>query len=379
MRIAQVSATFPPYAGGTGNVCYHNARLLASRGHDVCVLTARWPGPAADPEGVAVRRYRPLARIGNAPLLPRLLRERAFDLIHLHYPFYFGAELVALTGVPCVVTYHHDVALPGAIGLATRVHQRLIGLRLLRRARRLFATTLDYFDHSTVAGLRRVPGSRVVELPNGVETARFVPGSVDLATRRRHRVPDDAFVVLFVGGLDRPHAFKGVPTLLAALARVPDAWCLIAGDGDLRGSYERMARQAGLAERARFVGSVPDDALPRLYRAADVVVLPSETRGEAFGLVLLEAMASGRSVIASDLPGVRTLVVDGVTGRLVPPRDPVSLASVIAELRGCDDRRVAMGAAGRSRVEQRYDWERIGDRLDQECRDVWREARLDGR
>ena len=74
MRIAHVSATFPPYYGGTGNVCYHNARVLAERGHDVHVFTADWPGERDDPPGVTVHRLKPLFRIGNAPVLPQLSR-----------------------------------------------------------------------------------------------------------------------------------------------------------------------------------------------------------------------------------------------------------------------------------------------------------------
>src|SRR3954454_15616886 len=94
LRIVHVTATFPPYYGGTGTVCYHNTRVLAARGHDVQVYTAAWPGDPDDPPGVIVHRCRALVRIGNAPVLPCLAHLPQDALIHLHFPFYAGGELV---------------------------------------------------------------------------------------------------------------------------------------------------------------------------------------------------------------------------------------------------------------------------------------------
>src|SRR5688572_3965141 len=120
LRIAHVTATFPPQWGGTGNIAYHNAVELASRGHHVSVLTADYPVTgAADPDGVDVIRFRAPFRYGNAPFLPGLWTRRSFDLVHLHYPFYFGAEMVFLRrmlgGTPYVVTYHQDVLFSGLL------------------------------------------------------------------------------------------------------------------------------------------------------------------------------------------------------------------------------------------------------------------------
>ncbi|CCF83168.1 glycosyltransferase family 4 protein [Nitrolancea hollandica] len=365
MRIAHVTATFPPYYAGTGNVCYHNARVLAARGHDVHVFTADWPGEPDDPPGVTVHRLKPVVRVGNAPVLPQLLRLGNFDLVHLHYPFYSGAEFVALSGTPYVVTYHQDVQLAGWLGRATSFHGRTIGKRLLKRAARLCPTSLDYLHHSAIADLAPSLGDRVVELPNGVDLERFRPGPLDLDTRRRWGFPEDAVIVLLVGGMDRAHYFKGVPTLLQALTQVPDASAILVGDGDLRPRFERQAQALGLSDRVRFTGRVGTDELPRLYRAADVLVLPSQTPGEAFGMVLLEAMASGRLVIATDLPGVRSVVAHGRDGFLVRPGNARELAATIAPVVGMTvEERLALGAAGRAKVEARYDWERIGDRLE---------------
>jgi glycosyltransferase involved in cell wall biosynthesis len=149
------------------------------------------------------------------------------------------------------------------------------------------------------------------------------------------------------------------------------------GDGDLRPHYEQLTNELGLSERIRFAGRVAGHDLPSVYRAADFLVLPSETRGEAFGVVLLEAMASGRPVIATHLPGVRSVVSDGIDGLLVPPGNHRALSAAIAKLAALSPEcRQHMGLAGRRKVEAEYGWERIGDRLEALYREV--EAEIAG-
>jgi glycosyltransferase involved in cell wall biosynthesis len=298
-----------------------------------------------------------------------LLRLRDVDLIHLHFPFYSGGDLVALGerlgGPPYVVTYHQDVELGGWLGRVAAVHDRTLGRLVLRRAARLCPTSLDYLRHSAVADLGAAMGSRVVPLPNGVDLERFRVVPADPSARRGFGLPPEGAVVLFVGAMDHAHHFKGVPTLLEALQRTPEASALLVGDGELRPDYERRAAALGIEGRVRFAGRIATDRLVDAYRAADVLVLPSVTRGEAFGMVLLEAMASGRPTIATDLPGVRSVVDPGRDGLLVPPGDAAALAAAIGEVAAMPaEQRAAMGATGRAKVERDYGWERIGDRLE---------------
>jgi glycosyltransferase involved in cell wall biosynthesis len=131
---------------------------------------------------------------------------------------------------------------------------------------------------------------------------------------------------------------------------LPEVSLVVGGDGEWRQKYESLAR-ARLGDRARFVGDIPDQILPAYYRAADVVTLPSTDRTEAFGLVLIEAMACGSPVVASRLPGVRTLVEEGVTGFLVEPGDPIDLAG---KIRRCLGQGPALRAAARAFVAGRY-------------------------
>ena len=373
-RIAHVTASFPPYQAGTGNVAYHNVTELARRGHDVHVFTAAVPGAPHEEtlEGVRVHRLRPWIRYGNAALLPQLFgRLRPFDLIHLHLPFFGGAEAVrarvVLGAPPLVTTYHHDVILPGLPGRLISLHDRFIGRKLMEAARFACFTSLDYAEHSRLTRARA--GARplnIVELPNGIDVARFTPGSGTAELQRALGV-NGRRVVLFVGALDRAHYFKGVDRLLEAFGRLDreDALLVVAGEGELRPGYRQIAGKLGLGERVVFPGHVPPAALPDYYRLADVTVLPSVTAGEAFGLVLLESLACATPVIAGRLPGVRTVVDEGADGFLVTPGDAADLAARLAYVLALSDaERRAMGAAGRRKVEARYSWERIGDILE---------------
>jgi glycosyltransferase involved in cell wall biosynthesis len=372
LRIAHVTATFPPHLGGTGNVCYQHARQLARRGHHVEVFTAAADGhPKCEVlNDITVNRLQSALTYGNARLLPDLHRHlRGFDVIHLHYPF-FGGETAAVASfwrrTPLVITYHQDVLLKGPLKVVEYALRHTLGRFVLRTANSVLFTTLDYGQSSYARSLLRDRTNRMAELPNGVDTAYYT-----LPTSREMTVDHDGhssnrFAVLLVAALDRAHYFKGVDVLLDALTRLPgNIDATIVGDGDMRAEYERRARELGLDNRVTFTGRLSDDDLRSRYQAADVTVLPSTTMGEAFGLVLVESMACGTPVIASDLPGVRSVVANGVDGYLTPPGDVVSLVASIQRMFELPiDRRMEMGMAGRRKVEQFYSWDRIGDRLE---------------
>lgn len=368
MRIAHITATYPPYRGGTGRVCADQASELSRRGHQVTVYS-----PSADRKRSAeagaprVVRLPTWLRVGNAALATGRPAPRP-DLIHLHYPYYGGGDLAWLDArarrIPYVVTYHQDVVLPGAFGVVARRHHALVGRRLLDGARLIMATSLDYARHSRLAPL--LSRGKVVELPNGVDITRFHPGPDDTALRAAHGIGGDERVILFVGSLDRAHAFKGVDVLLRAFARLHDlpVRLLIVGRGDMRPRYQAEAATLGVASRVRFDDAVADEDLPAHHHLADVLVLPSTTCGEAFGVVLLEAMAGGVPVVASDLPGVRSVVTRTGGGLLAPPGDAGSLAAALRRLLTDECLRQALGRRGRAGVERLFTWPTIIDDLE---------------
>lgn len=365
-------ATFPPYWAGIGNVAYHNARTLAERGLRVDVMTAAYPLDGyVDPPGVNVHRLPAALRFGNAPFTPALLRHlQRYDLVHLHWPYIFGAELTwlacKLASVPYVVTYHMD--LRADLRWQFGPYQRLVGPLVLRQASRVFPVSIDYLRASPVCAHLTGRWERVVEVPNGVDVAQFRAG--DAASLRADLgIPRNAFVVGYVGAMDRPHASRGISVLLEGIARMGnnDVHLLAVGQGELREEYQRHAERLGIRERTHWPGAVPavGDMLPHHYAAMDVVVLPS-LRAESFGMILIEGMAAGKPVVGTTLPGVRQVVDEGRDGLLVPPGDAGALAGALKLLVDDPDLRARMGRAGRGKVESRYDWRVIAAVLERQ-------------
>jgi glycosyltransferase involved in cell wall biosynthesis len=203
-----------------------------------------------------------------------------------------------------------------------------------------------------------------LELPNGVDTNQFCPDNSASTIRDQFHIPADAKLILFVAALDRAHHFKGLGVLLEALHNLPsDVHLLVVGDGDLRRSYEQQAAALELTDRIVFAGAIQHAATPPFYRAADLTVLPSSPP-ESFGLVLIESLACGTPVIASNIPGVRTVVDHGQDGLLVPPNDPDALCQAISTILGDTATHQQMARYGRAKVAAHYSWERIGARLD---------------
>ena len=170
-----------------------------------------------------------------------------------------------------------------------------------------------------------------------------------------------------MGGLDKAHYFKGVDVLIKALPML-HVTCYIlhvVGDGDLRSEYERLATRLGIADKVNFISKVPNNDLPKYYQQCDVFVLPSINQGEAFGMVLLEAMACGKPVIASRLPGVRSVFKNGKQGLLVEPGNAADLAEKIEIILGDNDLAKKMGGEGRMLIEEKYIWNKAGERLDE--------------
>jgi glycosyltransferase involved in cell wall biosynthesis len=346
-----------------GTVAYHQARALAEAGVDVTVLTPHGQTPRARPPGVEVVELTPLFRRGNAACLPQVVtRAGDFDLLHVHYPFFGTAELLAVRRwfgrTRLVLQYQMDV-----VGVYWKArlfewHRRFILPFILHAADAIVVTSNDYAASSFLAPRLAALQRQLTVIPAGVDLGSFSPNG-DRASARRKVGLADAPTVFFLARLDRAHYFKGLHLLIDAVAQLPEAVLVVGGDGEWRPQYEARA-QASLGGRARFVGDVPDETLPAYYRAADVVALPSVDRTEAFGLVILEALACGTPVVASRLPGVRTLVDEGRTGYLV---EPGNVAELAAKLSRCIVESAALGPNAQAFVRARYGWPAIAREL----------------
>lgn len=355
MKIVHVSCVAPPEIGGIGKAALREVAGLRALGEDAVLIAPEIDTREGDRS--FVHRLRTLWRFGNASALAGLgdAVSKA-DVIHLHYPYFGTAEGLLFSYrhlPPIVVTFHMDATASGIKGVFFALHRLLVQPWILPSARRLIVSSFDYAKHSSIRGFFRAHPERVDELPFGVDIDVFSPGP---ARRERFLIPVDARVVLFVGGLDRAHAFKGVNELLSAFSKLPSTdHLLVVGDGDMRGEYEAHSRELGIASRVHFLGKIDQESLVDAYRTADVFAFPSTNAAEAFGLVALEAQACGVPVVASDLPGVRTVVKRDETGLLVRPGDVEALAQALRDILDQPHVRRDMGERAR-RSAERYSW-----------------------
>ncbi|MDD4994873.1 MAG: glycosyltransferase family 4 protein [Patescibacteria group bacterium] len=368
MRIAIITSTFPPYRGGMGNVAYAHARELARLGDEVTVFCPTPRGAERLKFDFNVIYLKPVIRYGNAAWVPHLADMLdGFDVVHLHYPFFGGAEAALFWKKnkrtkeqknKLVVTYHMDTVGRGAIGLFFRLYRRLFLRRILAAADKVFVSTLDYAQAGDLAKFVAQDPEKFVVSNLGVDEKFFSPGHRLETLAVKYNILASDFVLLFVGGLDRAHYFKGLDKLIEAVKTVKDKKIklLVVGDGDRRPEFEQIVASAGLGERVFFAGGVDDRELPQYYNLADALTFPSVDKSEAYGLVALEAGACGKPVIASSLPGVRYVVQDGRTGALVAPKDVNGLAKAINDMAADPESVKEMGERARERIEAEFTW-----------------------
>lgn len=272
-----------------------------------------------------IHRLKPLVKFRNSAFLPQLLtRLSDFDIVNLHYPFYGGAELVFLlkkikrSRLKLVINYHMDNIGKGVMGLAFKLNTTYLIPQILRSGDKIIVTSYDYAAHSSAAKVFAKDRERFVAIPPGVDVEKLKPGRKDHKLLKKYSIKSEDRVVLFVGGLDEAHSFKGLNFLIEAWQDLgmDRTKLLIIGQGDLREEYKNLTARLGLSESVLFADPVDDRQLPNYYNLSDLLVLPSINSAEAFGIVLIEAMACGVPVIASDLPGVRGVVENERNGFL---------------------------------------------------------------
>ncbi|MEW1907757.1 glycosyltransferase family 4 protein [Kitasatospora sp. NPDC085895] len=363
--VAVVTPYYPPKIGGVENYAARIARAAADDpGLQPVVITTRLDGlrtTVTTEDGVQVVRLGAWLRLSNTPLSPlwpfqlrRWLRRSGAEVVNAHSPVPGLADVaVAVAGRRrSVLTYHAGSMHKGEAGSGAA--DRLIGLyethvlpRVFRRADALVAVSPVSLAHGQ---------PHAVEINPGADLGRFTPGAPP-STRPR--------TVLYVGRMDRSSAWKGVDVLIRALAGPTGpagARLRLVGGGDAVGDHLALAARLGIADRVEAPGELTGRDLVEAMRTAALVVLPSRTEAESFGMVLVEAMACGTPVVGSAVGGIPGVVVDGGTGLLVPPGDPGALADACRRV--LDDGALAdrLGVAGRRRAEERYDWRKLTDR-----------------
>jgi glycosyltransferase involved in cell wall biosynthesis len=379
--VAVVAPYYPPKVGGVESYAARITRAVADT-PDLrpVVITTRPSGlrtTVTTEDGVRVVRLGVWLRLSNTPLSPlwpfqlrRWLRRTGAEVVNAHAPVPGLADLaVAVSGRrrPTVLTYHAGSmrkAEPGS-GAVDRIigaYERYVLPRVFARAGALVAVSPVSLAYGR---------ERAVEITPGVDAERFTPGAP--ASRRPP-------TVVYVGRMDRSSAWKGVDVLIRAFAELADqagarqaeagrpgaglsgVRLRLVGGGDALPDHLRLVRRLGIADRVEAAGELAGDELVTALRTARVLVLPSRTEAESFGMALVEAMACGTPVVGSAVGGIPHVVTHGETGLLVPPGDTGALAAACLKL--LDDGELAdrLGAAGRRQAEERFAWTGLMER-----------------
>jgi glycosyltransferase involved in cell wall biosynthesis len=352
---------------GEATISYNVLKRLAARGHRIVAYTERADVQIPGVEFHLVASKAPGAVLSRLAWARRIARDAdslgSYDLVHALRPINVAHGYTLVNGAPLVVGpltlpwATSDTAaaprsrmLSAVVGGAVDPLERRLHRQTLERAAVLLVTGRPAFD----ALPERLQG-KADEVPLGVDTSRFSPSSL----------PDEPVILFLSVMLPR----KGYDVLLRAMPlvrhRIPRAKLVLAGD-DPRGlttHARKLAMETGVSDAVEFAGSIAPQEAPALHRRARVFCQPS--LGEPFGLTILEAMASGRPVVATNAGGVPGFVRDGVNGALVPPNDPGLLAGALIHLLERPDEAARIGAHNRDVAVRRFDWDRVVDRIEE--------------
>jgi phosphatidylinositol alpha-mannosyltransferase len=354
-----------PYAwDAPGGVQVHVRQLagcLIERGHEVVVLAPAEHRPREGWVSVVGRPIRMRYQGTFAPIcfspaswtrVGRVLRSFRPDVVHAHEPTAPSTGMFATlrARAPVVATFHANVErsrlLTGSLPLLRPVWRRLkVKLAVSQAAK-------DFYETRFGRGIRIVP--------NGVDVDLFARGSPspDLPAGR---------TTLWTHRLDPQKAFGVALGAFATLAlEFPDLWFVVIGEGKDRAMVERLPVE--VRPRVLMMGTVAHDRLPAYHAGADVFIAPALGQ-ESFGLVLVEAMAAGVPVVASDIAGYREVVRDDVNGILVPPGNPAALTEAVGRVLREPDLAKRLAEAGRARAEE-FRWDGVADRIEQAYREA---------
>ena len=360
MKVVVATPYYPPHVGGAERYCREICVGLRRR-HDwsVVVATSAIGAPAGifDDEGVVVHRMPARAVVSNTPIdlswrrrLARLVDQESPDVVVAHSPVPFMADVAASASGdrPFVLTYHAGPLAKGRplFDATATVYEKLGLRRLLKQA----AAVVHYSPEFGRLNARLLEGKVHVVAP-GVDLAQFSPNGPAPPERS----------VLYVGRMERSSRWKGVRHLIDAvphvLRSVPDLSVDLVGSGDDVPSLRRYTRSKGLEEVVKFHGALTGHALVERYRQATLVVLPSTTAAESFGMVLLEAAACGRPAVASRVGGIPSAVLDGETGLLVRPGDAEALGEAVTTILDDGELARALGTRAAERARAEFSWE----------------------
>ena len=365
LKVGIVSPYGYPFPGGVNEHVRYTYEALGRMGHDVRIITSKY-GRQRESEDHIIRlgagyAFPSNGSIGRVTLGLRfnnqareILESERFDILHFHEPFvpFLSPVVLRQSRTVNIGTFHAF----GGFSPSYEIGKRLLGSYARRLHGRIAVSgAAKHFINRFFPGDYRI-------IPNGVDLDRFVNATPFEELR------DGTLNVLFVGRLEER---KGLMYLLRAYHRLRkrhvDARLLVVGDGPQRRQYQAYVR-ARRVQDVEFMGRVSDDDKARYFASADIFCAPS-TGQESFGIVLLEAMAAGVPIVASDIHGYKNVVQRNVQGLLVEPRNHRALAAALYALATEPGLRYRLGEAGRLKAPD-YSWDRVTERVVEYYREV---------
>jgi phosphatidylinositol alpha-mannosyltransferase len=358
LKVGIVSPYGYPHPGGVNEHVRHTYQAMRRMGHDVWIITSKY-GRERESEGHIIRLGTGYAFPANGSMgrvtvswrfkerARELLAEHRFDVLHFHEPFvpFLSPTVLDQSDTVNIGTFHAF----GGFSPSYWVGRRFAG-RLANLLHGRIAVSGAARHHIS----RYFPGDYRI-IPNGVDLDRFAHAEPFEELR------DGTLNILFVGRFEER---KGLIDLLKAYHRLRkrhvDARLLVIGTGPKAREYRRFVGLRGVRD-VEWLGHVTDDEKARYFASADIFCSPA-TGQESFGIVLLEAMAAGVPIVASDIHGYKNVMQRGVQGLLVEPRNAMALAAALYKLAGDPDLRHDMGEAGRLRAPE-YSWDRVTERI----------------
>ena len=358
MKILHIGKYYYPYAGGMESVVKDLCEGLYEKGHDVTVLCSHDKASYEEDtiNGVKVVRVPRTGVLFGQNINPtfyfhlhRLSKE--MDLVHVHCP-HPQAESLALTlpkELPIVATYHSDVVRQKTL---LKIYRPIFN-SFLRRVKKVYVPTQNHIDYSQFLIHNR---QKCEIIPFGIREDSLQGSVSNLNYAREFRSKEGPYA-LFVGRLV---GYKGLPVLIEAAKKV-DKKIVIVGDGPERANLEKLISDNALQDKVLLMGKVVDqDSFVGLYHGCDMLVLPSITPNENFGVVQLEAMACAKPVVTTNLKsGVPAVGLKNETCLIVNPGDSDELANAINSIFNDGELKLKLGRAGRSRFESVYTWEKM--------------------
>jgi glycosyltransferase involved in cell wall biosynthesis len=374
-KIIQIVCTYPPYKGGIGAVAYNFKKYLKDLyGLDSLVLTPKYQADYASNDA-EVHFLKAWPKIGNAGFMPSLRKYwNDADLIIFHAPFFGAVEPLlwqmrfAKHQPKVLVYYHHDAVIDkGLKKYIFKFYNRFVYPALFKKADRILCSSVDFAKNSNLAEAYQKFTDKFREVRFGVDEQKFFPVSDQTILNsfcEKYELPLGKPSISFVGGMDISHYFKGVPVLLRAIKILRERGVefgklMLVGRGPLAVDYQKLAEELGIADSVTILSKLEDQELNLMYNVSSVNVLPSwDTKGEVFGLVTVEAMATKTPSITSNIAGVRTVLEDGVSGYLFEAGNENDLADKLAKILTDKDLAKQMGEAAYQRMKDNFTWEK---------------------